>query len=38
MLHQLDHALLGAVVFLAGALFQRTHSFHHQQAKHERLP
>lgn len=27
--HQLDHLLLGALVFLAGAIFQRTHTHHH---------
>lgn len=28
--HQLDHLLIGICVFLAGALFNRTHDHHHR--------
>lgn len=31
--HQLDHALLGVLVFFAGAIFQRTHDHHHRDTR-----
>lgn len=34
--HQLDHLSLGVALFLAGALFERLHEYHHQ-VRRERI-